>query len=143
MKQVSLALLALTVCGSALADCGGYPVITTTKEDGTRVGVIVTDAQFKKSPAWSPGKGEPPLSISRVVEIAQKWAASQFKRYDSVQIQGINLSEYGCPSTTKHWYYVVHFAPVIDGNRVFSGGQFAVILMDGTIVGPTVVKDAF
>ena len=93
-----------------------------------------------KTPKWSPGEGEPPLPISQVVAIATKWAKGKYTRYDSVKIRSIDLDERGCGSLKGHWYYIVNFTPVIDGNAVFGSGNFAAVLMDGTVIGPQVVK---
>jgi hypothetical protein len=125
------------------SDCGKRPVMTTTRQDGTKVGVLISDAQFAKAPSWSIGDGEPPLPISKAVEIGRKWAAVEYKRYDSVRIQSISLSQSSCMSDSRKWYYMLHFVPVMDGNPVYGGGNFAAVLLDGTIVGPTQLKDGF
>ncbi len=126
-------------CGEA-SECGRYPLLTTTKEDGTRIGVVVSDEQMKKTPKWSPGKGEPPLPLTQAIAIATKWAKGKYTRYDSVKVWNIDLQERGCGNLKGRWYYIVHFKPVIDGNAVFGGGNFAAVLMDGTVIGPQVIK---
>lgn len=139
-------MIAIAVLGISLpaaADCGSRAVMTTTREDGTKIGVVVSDAQFANAPTWSPDKGEPPLSIAQVVKVSSTWAKEHFKRFDSVQVQSISLSEIGCTPGKRSWYYLVHFAPVIDGSRIYSGGHFAAVLMDGTVIGPTQVKSDF
>ena len=70
-------------------------------------------------------------------------AKDNFKRFDSVKIQSISLSEAGCEPGKRSWYYLVHFTPIIDGSRVYSGVHFAAVLMDGTVVGPAQVKNDF
>jgi hypothetical protein len=144
MKYIVATFIICASIGAAAQDrgCGKRPVITTKLEDGTSIGVLVSEAQHKKAPAWSPGRGEPPISIARVADIAEKWAKVKYRDYDSVKIQSINLSEYGCYGEPKYWHYIVHFIPVKNGQPQF-GGYFAVVLLDGTLIEPTRVKDAF
>lgn len=127
----------------AAADCGTRTVMSTTRDDGTKIGIVISDAQFSRAPSWSPEKGEPPLSIAQVIKVSLSWAKQTYKRFDSVQIQGISLSEVGCNPGERSWYYLVHFAPIMDGSRIFSGGYFAGVLMDGTVVGPVQIKNDF
>lgn len=121
---------------AAAGFCGHHAVISTTLDDGTEVGVFLTEAQMARAPEWSPGEGEPPLSVAKAVEVATKWARQTYTRYDDVRIESIGLNGYGCRRARENWYYVVHFTPVIDGNRLYGGGNFAAVLMDGTVVGP-------
>jgi hypothetical protein len=138
-----LSVLLLTCCSWAQADCGSRAVMSTTRDDGTKIGVVISDAQFMKAPAWSPDEGDPPISIAQVVKISSAWAKENFKRFDSVQIRSISLSEVGCASSKRSWYYLVHFTPILDGSRVYTGGHFAGVLMDGTVIGPTKLKSDF
>ena len=122
--------------------CGTNPMLTITKEDGSKVGLFISPDQIAGTPEWMPGTGEPPLALSKAVQLAQEWAKNEYKRYDSVQVRSINLSEYGCPEQKTHWYYIVYFAPVIEGNTLFGSGYFAAVLMNSTVLGPrTISKD--
>jgi hypothetical protein len=145
MRIVTMFLLAAAFTGAHAArpDCGDHPVMTTTKADGTTIGVVIKDEQLKKSPTWNIESGEPPLSISKAVTAAKAWGKRTYTRYDDVRIQSISLSAIGCTSVKDKWYYMVHFSPIIDGNAVFGGGYFAAVLMDGTVVGPIPVKRDF
>ena len=138
-----LAVILLVSSISATADCGSRTVWRTARDDGTKIGIVVSDTQFARAPKWSPEKGEPPLSISQVVKISSSWAKDNFKRFDSAQIQSISLAEIGCASGERQWYYLVRFFPTIDGKRVYSDGQFSAVLMDGTVIGPTQLKNDF
>jgi hypothetical protein len=140
--RLSLAVIVLCTSHWAAAqnpNCGKFPVMTSKLLDGTSVGVFISEAQFKKAPKWS-GSGEPPLSIGRAIEIAEKWGKAKYANYDSARIRGINLSEYGCPGQPSYWYYSIHFAPVKDGRSSY-GGHYVVLLLDGTLIEPTKVKD--
>ena len=121
-------------------ECSKFPLLTTTKDDGSRIGLVASEEQLSNSATWKPGKGEPPLSVSKAVEIAEKWAKNEYKRYDSVKIEVITLSEYGCMSGKGYWYYTFHFAPIMDGSALHGSGHFAAVLMNGTVIGPVKLK---
>jgi len=138
--------IALFICGSFAAgaqniNCAKFPISYEKLEDGTTLGILVSEAQFKRAPPWS-GHGEPPLSIGRVIAIAEQWGKSKYRAYDSAGIQSVSLTEFGCPGQPKYWWYSVHFVAVKKGKPSFGGNSVA-ILLDGTIVEPTKVKDAF
>lgn len=144
MKYIVALITLFLAIGAAAQDrgCGKRPVIKSKLDDGTTIGVLVSEAQHKKAPTWAPGRGEPPVSIARVADIAEKWAKVKYRDFDSAKIQSIDLTEYGCYGEPKYWHYVVHFIPVKAGKPQF-GGYFAVVLLDGTLVEPTKIKDAF
>jgi hypothetical protein len=145
MRRLFVIALALMFTASCEADgqCGAHPFFTTQKEDGTRVGLIATDADLARDPAWTPGSGEPPISPGRAYDLAVAWARANWKRYDSFGLETINLQTVGCDSSHKKWLYVVSLAPVMDGNRLFGGSYDLGVLMDGSIIAPTVVKKDF
>ena len=142
MRIFAFAVLMLS-SGLAHAGCGDRPVMTTQKEDGTTIGVVITEEQQNKAPKWKPGSGEPPLSLSKAIDAALAWGKKNYKRYDDVQVQSISLSAIGCSTAKDKWYYLVHFSPIIDGNALYGSGYFAGVLMDGTVIGPTPVKRDF
>ena len=140
MKAIKVvAAFLLSSSPLAHAACLGLPVVTTQLEDGSKVGILVKEAQFKKAPAWTPSKGEPPLAISKVVAAADQWMKTEFLAYDSVRIHSINLMEFGCNEDPKYWYYRVDFLPMKSG-RPALGGHFIAVLLDGTVIGPSKIK---
>ena len=145
MRIVLLSLLITTtsVANAASPECGNHPVITITKTDGTAIGIVISDEQWKKAPRWKVEAGEPPLSLSKAISIAKAWAKKTYTRYDDVTIEGVDLNAHGCATTRDQWYYLVHFSPIMDGQRLFGGSYIAAVLMDGTVVGPIPVKRDF
>ena len=137
---IVLGLVSLST--TAEADCGKRAVISMKGADGVTMGIRISEAQFEKAPPWSPGHGEPPLSISRVVQIAENWAKTRYRGFDSAKIHNVSLTEFGCADERKHWYYLVQFLPIKDGKSTFSG-DFAAVLLDGTLVGPSKLDNAF
>ena len=141
--RISIFIALILSSPLAGASCGDRPLITWQKEDGTSVGVVVTEEQQNKTPKWKMGAGDPPLSLTKAIDTALAWGTKNYKRYDSVQIHSISLNSIGCSAAKDKWYYLVHFAPVIDGNAIFGSGNMAAVLMDGTVVGPVPVKRDF
>ena len=139
--KVNSGILAITLMllSDAVFACGGgdeYPVMSSHKDDGTKIGLFISQAQIEKTQAWSPENGEPPLSVSSAYQIAISWGHQHYTRYDGVKIREISIKKYGCSLVSDRWYYVMDITPVIDGNEVWSGGSWAGVLMDGTVIGP-------
>lgn len=132
-----LAILTFMVSGHVFA-CGDgeYPVMSTHKEDGTKIGLFISQAQMEQTQTWSPENSEPPLNVSAAYQMAMNWGRQQYTRYDGVKVREISIKKYGCSLVSNRWYYVVDITPVIDGNEVWSGGTWAAVLMDGTVIGP-------
>ena len=127
-------IAALLVTSHAIA-CGDGPLSTTTLQDGSKVGLVISRAQIEAAPAWTPDMGEPPLSISAARDAVLAWAKDRYQRYDGVQIMEISLNQYPCPMSNKRWYYSFNLAPEIEGGLVYSGAHFATVLMDGSVIG--------
>jgi hypothetical protein len=120
--------------------CGSQAMATITKADGSKVGLFISPTQMSSAPAWTPESGEPPLAVSKAVQLATDWAKREYKRFDAVQARAINLGAYGCPTPKDRWYYTVHFTPIMDSIPLLVPGYFAGVLMDGTVIGPTPMK---
>ncbi len=129
------------VCMAAVsplkAACGKTAVMSATGADGRKVELVLDSAIVERTPKWSPGAGEPPLSLTRATKAASAWAKKRYSRFDVVEIREVSLTSLGCTSSRNHWYYVFDFAPIMDGNRMYGSGNWAAVLMDGTIIGAT------
>jgi hypothetical protein len=115
--------------------CVKSVVMTTTGDDGRTIELVIDSTAVQQTPEWSPGRGDPPLSVARASEIAQDWADQKYARFDSVEIREITLGAPGCVSNNKHWFYIFDFMPVMQGQRMYSGGNWAAVLMNGTVIG--------
>lgn len=132
----ALMVLALLFSGTVSA-CGGetYPIMSTHKDDGSKIGLFISRDQIEKTQAWTPGQEEPPLSISTAYNTVKEWGRQHYTRYDDVKVQELSLKKYGCSLVSDRWYYVFSLRPVIDGNELWSSGNWAAVLMDGTVIG--------
>jgi hypothetical protein len=143
--MVYLLFIAITLSASANVfgqepSCGSQAMTTIAKADGAKLGLFISPAQMSNSPAWTPETGEPPLSVSKAVQLATEWAKKEYKRFDGVQARAINIGAYGCPTPKDRWFYTVHFTPIMDSIPLLVPGYFAGVLMDGTVIGPTPMK---
>src|SRR5687768_4050307 len=138
LALAAFAFFASTGCSRAAPGCGKHSVYGTTDEKGRKIELVLDSTALQRGPSWSPGTGvEPPLSVAKASRFALAWAKAKYTRYDSVEIREIVLASYSCSISQDRWYYRIEFSPIIDGNRVFGMGNFAAVLMDGSVVGPT------
>ncbi|MDH4099617.1 MAG: hypothetical protein OEV28_03460 [Nitrospirota bacterium] len=131
---LALSLVLVTSFTACAHYCSDVPTVVHQKQDGTRLEIWVPSDVMTKTPKWIPGDGEPPLSVRDAISIAQNWARSKFSRYDRVDIVDIDLFGRSCWAAEGHWFYIVHFTPVINGRPVLDTSHFVAILMDGTVV---------
>src|SRR5690242_14028169 len=71
--------------------CGSQPMTTITKADGAKVGLLISPAQISNAPAWTPESGEPPLAVSKAVQLATEWAKKEYKRFDAMQARAFEI----------------------------------------------------
>ena len=136
------ATLGFVICMYACTTfaCGDRPIYSTTDENGSTVGLFLSDSDFANVPNWNPGEGEPPLSISSAVSHALSWATSRYSKYDSVKVSGISMAWYRCSARPAMWYYKIDLTPIIDGNDVRDSGAWVAVLFDGKTIGPREVN---
>ena len=116
--------------------CGESSFYSTTKKDGTKIGLFATDNDFEGTPKWNIQKGEPPLSISSAVNLVNEWSETFYTRFDSVKVNSFRLQEAGCWRQKGNWIYVFDLTPVIDGNELHGSGYMVAVTMAGKILPP-------
>ncbi|NVK39732.1 MAG: hypothetical protein HWE39_00685 [Oceanospirillaceae bacterium] len=128
--------LSILISESAFAcDDSKHPVLSSRKNDGTKVGLFIQEDKIKNTEEWVPDKGSPPFSITAAYKIIKEWAQEHYSRYDGVNVREISLKRYECSSVPNLWYYLIDLNPVIDGNELWGPGNWAAVLMDGTVIG--------
>jgi hypothetical protein len=128
---------------SAFADiCRGDNVIMSgTKSDGEVVSIVLNGDRIKQTPAWDLMSADPPLSISKSVVLALDWVKKIYPESGAVQIESITIRNYGCKDDFDKWYYLISFTKLVDGRRIHEVGNWVVLLMDGSIVAPTITRN--
>ena len=133
----TIAVFLLLISIPILACVGAeYPVMSTSLDNGTKIGLFISQEQIEKTQEWSPENGEPPLSVSAAYQAAISYGRKKYTRYDDVKVREISIKKYGCSLVSNRWYYVIDLTPIIDGNVVFSRGAWVAVLMDGSVIGP-------
>lgn len=138
MKRYIIAsAVSVALFGAAVVQaCGTHPVLSTEKSDSTNIGLFIDRAAIEATQAWSPKKGEPPLGVSQAYQLAREWARGHYQRYGDVKVREVSLTSYSCSRVQDRWYYVFDLIPVIEGNRAWGSGNWAAVLMDGTVIAP-------
>lgn len=131
-----LCVLGLDLWSAYGFECGRMAVHSVIIDDGKKLSLFMSEEQFDPTLEWSPGQGEPPLSISKATKLALDWAKNKYSRFDSVGIWSIAMYRYSCFTSKEHWFYIFNFQPIIEGAKLFGGAHFAAVLMDGTVIGP-------
>lgn len=139
---IAISLLVGAVCAPASINAYEFNenvVIQTTKRDGTEIGLIIKPDAIRQTPQWNPADGSPPLSIAQAYRIALDWAQREYARYDSVSVGQISLVKWQHWRASNRWYYRFDLVPMMEGNSLHGSGNWAAVLMDGTVIGPTVL----
>jgi hypothetical protein len=140
MRNGYLALV-LTLFGLPTYACSDFAVYSSTRDDGTELGLFLSK-EIASTASWVPQGDEPPLSLGSAMTTALAWGKQTYTRFDSVEIESISLQRYGCSELHDKWYYIVNFRPYIDGAAIYSSGHFAAVLMNGQVIAPRVSKQS-
>lgn len=135
----SLFLLMLATNVAAVDVCGmGQSEMNATREDGTRVHLAIEGSKLKETPPWHVIKDDPPLSVRAASSLAMNWAGQKYKGFESVRINAITIKSLACGEEFTYWYYVFDFSMMKNGERSHDVGNWLVVLMDGSVVEPTI-----
>ena len=143
MRTIPLLLLALLTTVQAHAEsprCAPSPTYSGRGANGGHADLIIPDSAARSAPPWTPGRGEPPISVEHVVTIASTWAAAHHAPFDELRISAITLNGLPCTGKDVPWYYRVDFDPVLKGEVLHSSLHFIAVLMDGSIIEPRRVE---
>jgi hypothetical protein len=112
-------------------------VVSALAEDGGSISISLDRQDIWRTPIWTIGKSDPPLSLKRASEIASAWA---LQKYPSVvsKIDSITLRSIRCSDDSDRWYYFFDFIMLHDKQRTHVSGNWLIVLMDGSIVESTV-----
>ncbi|HEX7254012.1 MAG TPA: hypothetical protein VF376_14110 [Thermoanaerobaculia bacterium] len=106
----------------------------TNGEGVTRVFSISPEAALR-IPEWFPEKGEPPLSMSRAIQLATDAAQRQSPEHTMFVARAVRIQLASCDQPVgNRWYYVLTCVPREGGVLGMSRSVPIVVLMDGTVV---------
>ena len=135
-----LALLSCSGCAQESHACGSTTVYTVT-ENGAKYSLVLDSAIMERTPVWDPSSGDPPLSVAKAAATVGAWAKAHYPGTDSSPIRAISLDQFGCSGgSVGHWYYRFDLTLREQDGTFVPAGNFAAVLMDGSVVGPTPTK---
>ena len=108
--------------------------------DGTELDVRITREQAEAVPTWDPeDKQVVPIDLSLAIGLARDSIRDRHPGISEFLVAGIEMSRLH-EEYLNRWYYIIRFRPVLEGRPLQGGLYAAFILMDGTVVEPTVAK---
>ncbi len=132
---VSVALAGLSI--SVFADID-YPSFTSSK----RYTVTIRKTALENSPVWQEDADNPPLSARKAMQLADK-TMEPLVGADNFTLQSAQLvraDRFNSDHKGK-WYWLLHYGPATSdptGSRL--DHLRLVVLMDGTVVAPSVAE---
>ena len=147
MRLLAVLTFALVpICVSA-QESYGVMLNDVTDAKGNRIQFHTDTDRLVRTPDWSPGTQDPPLTVTAVTRIAIEAGKRRLPKADDIAIQFITLRKadaYGGspPNKFTRWYYQVSVSPIVGGETYFKRSSMIdiVILLDGTVVEPTPAK---
>jgi len=129
-------LISLGVLLAQNAPLGGTPAVVDYAFGKAYVSRIPGEA-LVKSPRWSQGVDNPPVSAGKAIKIAQLTKERLLKDSEDFKwkLASLRLEQIG----DGHWYWIVCYFAEFRGNSTGIPNQVPiVVLMDGTAVMPRV-----
>jgi hypothetical protein len=147
MKTLTLItlFLALTLFRSSAETTVDVQLLTCEdSQDGTMV-FNISESKAAQQPIWKPDSPlQPPLSIAKACALAKASLRARKLDVGQWQISACTLHRLPAGRFPDRWYYAIDFyrdksdGRVIPDARAKDWSQTTVVLMDGSIVEPTV-----
>ena len=137
MKINTIALLGVLFFATQAFAGNVIQLTTHIDEHGKRTEFVTTKDVLAKCPTWKTDK-EPPFPIHKAIDVAQQWIKKKYPKFTDIRIVAISLSPIWEPDFQDRWYYSVTTSAAADLDGVSASSFFNVmVLMDGTVIGPT------
>jgi hypothetical protein len=113
----------------------------TTNGEGVTRSFSIPKSAALGIPEWFPEKGEPPLKMSKAIQLATDAAGAQSPEHAAFVARSIRLQLVSCDEPVgNRWYYVLDCVPRQNGGFGMSQSVPVVVLMDGTVVTGTIKR---
>jgi hypothetical protein len=110
-------------------------------EHGKRTVYNTSKTVLEKSPPWKLDK-EPPFPIHKAVATAERWIKEKYPKFTEIHIVSVSLSPIWDDKYKDRWYYSITAQAGADLDGISANSYFSImVLMDGTVVGPSVPKN--
>jgi hypothetical protein len=146
MMRLTTIVSALVIAGAAFGQDKYVVVLMDVPDaDGKRVQFRTDTAAIAKTPDWSPGLQEPPLTITAATRIAREAGQRRLPKADNIEIDSVALRKiesYGQNGSgmkrLTRWYYAFTISPVMNRNASHGTSEtVVVILLDGSVIEPS------
>jgi hypothetical protein len=121
----------------------GFASSCVQGQEGATFRFTVAAVRLMQTPAWSPGKGPPPVSLDQALAIAQRWLSTANPKLVPPSPHDFHLSyvaSYLDGSREGRWFWSIAFHASSSEYAAHSAPRDAYVLMDGSIVEPRVTS---
>jgi hypothetical protein len=113
----------------------------TTNGEGVTRSFSIPRGAALDIPEWFPEKGEPPLKMTKAIQLATDAASAASPEHTPFVARSIRLQLVSCDEPVgNRWYYVLDCVPRQSGGLGMSQSVPIVVLMDGTVVTGTIKR---
>jgi hypothetical protein len=141
IKIISVSLILLLALASKAFAGDTVRLTEHIDEHGKRTVFNTTKTIIEKNPSWNL-ESDPPYPIHKAVDQAKEWIKQKYPKFTNVQIVSISLSPIWTHKFKDKWYYSISAQAGADLDGISASSFFSVmVLMDGTVVGPSVPKN--
>ncbi len=102
----------------------------------------IPSTMLQATPTWVPESEAVPLSPREAIRLGMPHAQAQRPKFDSCICTSVAITSVESHSKSSHWFYFLHFLPVMDGRTYYSDAIPVVLLLDGSVVEPRVTDPA-
>ncbi len=90
------------------------PIADVEEMDGNRVAVYVEEHALSTYPAWEPGKGTVPISVTQVISAVETWVKKYNPSYGKVVFNELVLKQVRSHNNKLYWYYLVSYREALE-----------------------------
>ena len=107
---------------------------------GKRFNSVVHDDVVAKTPSWNPRTSPPTVPMAEAIKLCENYLPKIVPNARGWILGSVNL-ERGYPFESNKWIYKIEFYPPESETALGAFGRiWLVVLMDGTLIKPTVSK---
>lgn len=140
-SAVFLFIFALTFAAMSVFAQDSTKARPRAKIRGENYSYKLYDEDFVNTPKWNIEEGEPPVSISRSIQIAKVNLARFVEGSDNFKVRAIQLREF---SNSGKWYYSIRFFCRGKECRGLDIRSFQILVkMDESVVEPKILPPDF
>ncbi|MEO8019317.1 MAG: hypothetical protein ABI769_16020 [Pseudomonadota bacterium] len=138
MKRRTLIIIvaaALSI-GAIAAPDASIEIMQFRQEGASSVSFMVKQSLAATLPRWNDGKGEPPLSQRKAIDIAVAELKRRNLKLETLELHSVSLTRIKELPLEGHWFYGITFSPIAEGVTTPYWKSMVLVLMDGSVINP-------